>query len=493
MTQAQEIARRRIADTHNPWIGLAIVLSAIFMTVMDGFITIVAAPSIRADLQASVSDTQLILAVYNLAFGAVLVAGGRIGDLYGRRRVFFLGLALFTLTSLGASLAISANMLIAMRLAQGMAAGLMMPQVFSIIQVEFQGEERGKALGAFALVAGLGATVAQIAGGALLALDLFDLGWRTIFLINIPIGGIALVATLAFVRESKAPRSERQALDLVGIGLLMLAIISLTAPLTIGAEWNWPTWSMALLAIFPVLCASFVVWQRSRARRGLSPLVEPSLLRNRTFAIGNVLALLFYTNNAAFFLAFAVLVQDGLQKTALTSGLLFAPLALTFSVTAMWVGRFVAQHGIRLIVVGSFLLLSGYALTGAAVRFGDLGETILFLVPGATLVGIGMGFIPTTINFVSLQRVEPHEVGSASGVLNTSFELGYGLGTVFVGLIFLEAFRLSSSSTTQMSPALFQDAFLYALGFTTVLIITILGLSHPLRTRHASSHAEERP
>ncbi|HWO93655.1 MAG TPA: MFS transporter [Dehalococcoidia bacterium] len=195
LTENGRLAVRRA----NPWVGLWIVLSAAFMGIMDVFITVVAAPAIRSDLGATVADTQLVLAAYNLAFALVLITSGRLGDLFGRRRIFSPGLALFTAGSLAASLSPDPITLILARALLGVAAGLMMPQVFSIIQANFEGEDRGKAFGAFAFVSGLAATTAQVVGGVLITADLFALGCRAIFLVNVPIGVLALAAAQVWV------------------------------------------------------------------------------------------------------------------------------------------------------------------------------------------------------------------------------------------------------------------------------------------------------
>ncbi|HZH09928.1 MAG TPA: MFS transporter [Microvirga sp.] len=216
------------------WIGLSALLAAVFMSILDVFITVSAAPTIRVDLGVGATGIQMILAAYNLSFGLLLVTGGRMGDIWGRKRIFLAGLSLFVVASLVASLAATTSLLITARLVQGAAAGLLMPQIFSVIQAIFEDGERGKAFGAFAVVSGIAATTAQLLGGLLLEINLFGLGWRIIFLINVPIGLAALVVAHALVPESRAPGSNHLTLDGVGVSLFALGLVSVTLPLTLG-------------------------------------------------------------------------------------------------------------------------------------------------------------------------------------------------------------------------------------------------------------------
>lgn len=458
----------RTSEENNPWSGLFIVLSAAFMAILDVFVVVVAAPAIRADLGAGTADIQLVLAVYNLAFGLTLITGGRLGDLYGRRRIFLVGVSLFTAASLAASLAPDPATLIVLRTAQGLAAGLMMPQIFSIIQVNFDDEGRGKAFGAFAFVSGVAATGAQLAGGALLTLDMFDLGWRVIFLINVPVGLAAIVGTRRFVPESTAPAMERQSLDLVGVILLTFALLLLITPLTLGAERGWPWWASVCVLFFPPAFWAFLRWQRRRVSCGQTPLVTLSLARNSSFVHGNLMALVFYSNNAALFLALPLLVQEGFGYSALTSGLVFMPLALGFSVTASWAGRLVPARGAKLILLGSILLLLGYVALFLGAKLLESNNNLVGLILGALISGIGMGFVQPSLNYLSLRTVEEAEIGSASGLLNTNFELGYAFGTIAAGLIFLPPL----AAATPLREG-FQTSFGHTLAFVALLALLI--------------------
>nr|WP_134495487.1 MFS transporter [Microvirga pakistanensis] len=295
------------------------------------------------------------------------------------------------------------------------------------------------ALAAFAIISGIAATVAQIIGGLLITADLFGLGWRSIFLVNVPVGLVALAAAQIWVSESRAPEADRHSLDMIGVLLLLLPLGSLTAPLTLGSEQGWPSWSLVSLALVPLLGGLLAGWLRRRQSMGRAPLVELSLLTKRRFVAGNLMAMLFYASNAALFVALPVFVQSGLGHSPLTSGLLFAPLALVFSATSAWAGDLTARHGYGLVAVGGLLLLAAYGCLALAASAGNLQISGWPLLPGLILAGTGMGFVQPTISYTALEPVAPAEVGSASGVLNTSFELGYGLGSVVAGMFSFSA------------------------------------------------------
>jgi len=456
------------------WIGLSALLAAVFMSILDVFITVSAAPTIRVDLGVGATGIQMILAAYNLSFGLLLVTGGRMGDIWGRKRIFLAGLSLFVVASLVASLAATTSLLITARLVQGAAAGLLMPQIFSVIQASFEDGERGKAFGAFAVVSGIAATTAQLLGGLLLEINLFGLGWRIIFLINVPIGLAALVVAHALVPESRAPGSNHLTLDGVGVSLFALGLVSVTLPLTLGAEAGMPLWAWISLAMTLPLFWLFSRWQSFRVAAGRTPLIAPSLMRNRAFVFGNAAAFLFYINNVALFVALPLLVQEGFGYSALASGLLFMPLALSFSLSAHWVGRMVHQAGEQIVRKGVLIQILGYFLLSAPLLMTEPPSGLGWLVPGAILSGVGMGFIQPVINHQSLAQVTPDEVGSASGVLNTSFELGAGVGSLLAGILFMRA--LGSSATGYV------EAFVASLGMAGLLLCGIALACARMRT-----------
>jgi MFS family permease len=266
------------------WSALPVVLVGTFVAVLDFFIVNVALPSMQGDLHASNGAIEWVVAGYGLTSAAGLITAGRLGDRYGRRRMFSLGLALFTLASAACGVAPGAGALVAARLVQGLAASLMTPQVLSIIGVVYQGEERVKALSAFGMTMGLAAVGGQLIGGALVQADPAGLGWRTCFLINLPIGVAALALAPRLVPESRAERAS--GLDSVGTLLVTLGLLSVLFPLVEGRQHGWPEWTWVSLAVAPVLLGAFALHQRALRRRGGAPLLDLGLFRERSCGAG---------------------------------------------------------------------------------------------------------------------------------------------------------------------------------------------------------------
>ena len=454
------------------WAALAAALAATLLSILNVFISNVALPVMQEDLGASAGQAQLMLAGYNLVFGLFLITGGRLGDLYGIRRVFLAGLALFTAASGAAGFAPEPVSLTAARAVQGLGAALMIPQVMSFIQVHFTGKERGMALGAYAAVGGFGSTVAQLLGGWLIEADWFGLGWRAIYLINVPIGSLAILAALRLMRERpRAPLGDRR-LDLAGVVLATAALSALCVPLTFGHDRGWPWWIFLPLAASPLLGWAFVRHQRRLESHGRgTPLVKISLFHRRSFAAGNLLILLFYANNAVLFIAMPLFLQRGPGMAPFESGLVFAPLALGFALTSMRSGGWAARFGRRTLAAGCLLLLASYLLFYAldAAFAPDLSGWEW--LPAALLAGVAMGLISAPLNFLTLARVREDEIGSASGVITAGVEIAYALGTVAGGLIF---FTVSGESA-------YLQAFHSAVGFNVLLVLGMLALIRSLR------------
>jgi len=265
-------------------LGLWVMLSGTFLVVLDFFIVNVALPSMQRELQASAGTLQLVVAGYGLATAAGLITGGRLGDLFGRRRMFMLGLLLFTLASAACGLAPNAELLVAARVLQGLAGALLQPQVLAMIGLAYTGEDRARAFAAYGLTLGLGATLGQLVGGLLIHADLAGLGWRSCFLINVPIGLLAL--TLAPRVIAPLANSGNSRLDLVGMLLVAAGSAAVVLPLVEGREQGWPLWSWLCLAAALPLLAAFAHQQRRLAVRGGAPLVAPVLLANGRFGMG---------------------------------------------------------------------------------------------------------------------------------------------------------------------------------------------------------------
>jgi EmrB/QacA subfamily drug resistance transporter len=450
------------------WVVLAIVLGAAFLGVLDFFIVNVSIPAIKSSLHASNAQIQLMIAGYGLIYAVFLITGGRLGDIYGRKRVFLLGVAGFTLASALCGFAPSPEFLLGARIFQGLSGAMMFPQVLSIIQVTFPPEERIKAFGIFGMVLGTGSFSGNVLGGLLIQADLFGLSWRPIFLVNVPIGILALVLAIPTIQESRSARAQR--LDLGGVALATLGLFLLVFPLVLGREQGWPPWSfLCLVASIPVL-AGFVLYERHVSESGGSPLLELGLFRNRVFVIGLLTTLVFYGGLSAFFLSFTLFLQEGLGFSPILAGLTFAPFAVGFLLASSLavklsarLGRGVIQLGASLMAVALTTVILIAHLQGAA-----LGS--LDLVPVLFLYGTGQGFVMPTLLSTVLSGVSRDDAGSASGVLTTTQQVALAMGVAVIDSVYFAILG------AQPSPQDFVNALATALLFNIGLLLTTITL-----------------
>ncbi|GAA1271241.1 MFS transporter [Kitasatospora nipponensis] len=410
---------------------LPVVLVATFMTTLDFFIVNVAIPSLQVELRAGPAAVQWVVAGFGLALAAALITAGRLGDRFGRRRMFALGLLCFTAASAACGLAPSAGTLMAARVAQGLAAALMGPQVLAILRTSFAGPAQARAFGMYGLTMGIGAVLGQLIGGLLIRADLFDLGWRACFLINVPVG----LATLGFVRravpESRAP--HRTGLDLPGTVLITTALVALVLPLIQGRAQGWPLWTWLCLAGSAVLLALFAVHQR---RLAVDPVVDPRLLRARPFAAGILAQLAFNFGQGSFFLVLAVYLQQGHGMDALGSGLLFTTIGAGYLLTSTTAHRTAARLGRQTIALGALLMAAGLVLLALAAHGTGPADSAWGLAPGLFVDGLGMGLVIAPLTGSVLGGVAPELVGSAAGVLATVQQVGGALGIALIGNLF---------------------------------------------------------
>jgi EmrB/QacA subfamily drug resistance transporter len=421
------------------WAALPVLLAGTFMIVLDFFIVNVAMPAMQADLHAGTGAIEWVVAGYGLTFAVLLITAGRLGDRHGRRRMFGLGLALFTLASAACGLAWSPGVLVAARLAQGMAAALLSPQVLSIMGVVFHGEDRAKAMGIYGVVLGLAAAGGQLIGGVLIHADVLGLGWRSCFLINVPIGLVALALLPRLVPESRAADGGR--LDLVGTVLVTLALTDVVLPLVEGRQHGWPAWTWLSLAGAVVTSALFVAHLRRTERRGGAPLLPTALLTDRAVAAGLFTQLFFWCGQASFFLVFALYLQPGRGLDALGAGLVFTIVAAAYLVASAKAPELGVRLGRRLVTLGGATLAAGHALTAVAVTQVGTGGSVLELAPGLLLIGAGMGLCipPLTTIVMSAAAARPDLAGAASGALNTVQQVGNALGVAITGVLFFGA------------------------------------------------------
>jgi EmrB/QacA subfamily drug resistance transporter len=441
------------------WLPLCVLLAGTFMSVLDFFIVNVAMPAIQGSLHASASSLEWVVAGYGLSSSVLLVAGGRLGDRYGRRRIFACGLALFTLSSALCGVAPSMPLLIVGRIAQGIGGALFTTNVISLIGVLYTGERRTRAMASYGMVLGVAAVGGQLLGGTLLALDPLHLGWRCCFLINLPIGVAALAAATRLIPESRGKLA--QGLDLSGLGLITLTLTAIVFPLVQGREAHWATWIWLILAAAPFLLAAYLLQQRRLRSRGGTPLLELSLLRIRSFRATLAAQTLFWCGQASFFLILALYLQSGRGLTPLQSGLMFMALAGTYLITSTLAPGLAARHGGKpLITSAALLLVAGHATLITTVALTGTSESVLWIIPALMMIGAGMGLAIAPLATGMMATLKPEQAGSAAGVLSTAQYVGNSLGVALVGVAFFGA--LSGGYT-------------HALEHGLVVLVVILG------------------
>jgi EmrB/QacA subfamily drug resistance transporter len=416
------------------WIALAVVLIAGFMQLVDISIVNVAIPSIQRDLDATYAQIQWVLAGYQLAFAVMLITGGRLGDIFGRKRLFITGMAGFTLASALCGLAQNPGMLIGSRVLQGLMGAIMFPQILSVIQVTFPPRERGTAFGMFGATIGLATITGPLVGGLLIEADLFGLEWRPIFLVNVPIGIAALTAATRYLIESKAPRALR--LDPIGVAIVTAGLLLLVYPLVQGRDLDWPLWTfLSMAAAVPVL-AGFAAYERRKKALDGSPLVDLDLFRQRAFVPGLAVAAIFFMGIPAFFLTFSLWLQIGLGFSPLHAGLTGAPFAVGSALASAASVRLAPALGRRILSVGSLLLVAGMvALIWTVDRYGGAVHSWQ-LLPALLVCGLGLGSVVAPLVNVVLAGIRGQDAGAASGVLSTVQQVGGAVGVALIGVIF---------------------------------------------------------
>ena len=394
----------------------------------------VALPSIQQGLRAGESAIEWVVAGYAISTAVLLVTGGRLGDQFGRRRVFALGMALFVVTSAACALAPDAAVLVAARMAQGVGAALMAPNILSILGVVYRGPDRVRAISVYGMVMGLAATSGQLIGGVLIRSDLGGLGWRTIFWINVPLGVAALLACPRLVPESRADRGSR--LDLTGIALITACLVAVVVPLVDGRQAGWPAWSWAALGAAVPLAIAFAVHQRRKADRGGVPLLDPRVFAAWPLRAGLITQTVFWCQQAAGYLVIGLYLQQGRGLSALTAGAVFTFLAAGYLITSFQAPALTVRFGRRVIAVGAVLAAAGDAALYLATAHGG---AVAWLFPGLLLLGAGQGLCITPLTTTVLSHADPATAGSVSGALSTAQQVGNSIGVAVTGLLFFGA------------------------------------------------------
>ncbi len=416
------------------WVVAAVVLASAVMDLLDATIVNIAAPAIHRDLGGGANTIQWLSAGYTLAFAVLLIAGARLGDILGRRRLFLAGSAGFTLFSAACAVAPTIGVLIAFRALQGASGALMIPQGFGLMKQVFADDaELGKALGLFGPATGAAMLAAPILAGALIDANLWDTGWRLVFLINVPIGALTLPLAMRFLpRGATHPEIK---LDINGVWLVGLALVAVIYPLIQGQTDGWPLWSFAMLAAGAVLLLAFL----RHERRSDSPLIEPTLLTNRTYLSGIAVALALFGAFGGLLLCVSLFGQLGEGWSPIHAALTLTPMVVGMILGMVGSSAAVGRLGRHLLQIGIVLIATGAAelalsLTGARTA------SSWDLVPGLYCIGAGVGAsIGQLFRFI-LTSVNMDEVGSASGVMEAAQQLSTALGVAVLGTIFFATF-----------------------------------------------------
>ncbi len=415
------------------WLMLVVVLSAALVVVLDTFIVNVALPSIQRSLHASFANLQLVVAGYTLAFAVLLVTGGRMGDLYGRKRMFVVGMAGFTLFSGCCGLAPTAVLLVIFRIVQGVAAALMFPQVVSFIQVNFEADERARAFSYYVAISGLASILGQVFGGFLLAANLFDTGWRGIFLVNVPVGVVAGLSAWPLLRESRGV--QMRGLDYGGVALLTLSLFVLIFPLVQAESTGWSPWLLICLVLSVPCLIVFLAYEQRTTRQGQAPLVQLSLFRQRRFPAGLLTIIVASGLFAALLFLLAFYLQTILHLTSLQAGLVTMSASISFFL-ASFLGSVVntrlGRHSLSAVAA---LVTGGYLLIFLSAQWLVPLWGMLPLLVALFLLGLGMGLLSTLLLPRTLEGVAPNDAGAASGVYTTGTQVAGALGVALIGLV----------------------------------------------------------
>ncbi|MFD8597212.1 MFS transporter [Kitasatospora sp. NPDC059646] len=414
--------------------GQATLLVAAALTTVDAFIVNVALPSIQDSFEVSASTSQFVVSCYGITYAVLLVLGGRFGDRYGRRRLIQIGITAFTLASLACGLAPNIGTLIGARVVQGAAAALLLPQVLSTIQAALVEPAKTRAVSHYGAVGGLSAAVGQLLGGLFVWADIAGLGWRPIFLVNVPLGILAVIGTRRWVPETRA--QQRQGADLGGTALFGAFVLALLIPLSMGRQSHWPLWCWALLVLAAV--AGVVLWRYEKGVEdgGTAPLISPALLRQAVMRRGLLVLGSGFLAFGGFIFVFALALQGGNGMDAFESGLSMAPMALGQFLAAVRAPKLIGRIGVRTLQAGGAAQVLGLVCLIVPALLWWPHLHFYHLIAGMFLIGVGNGlFVPTVYRTV-LSSIPPERIGVGSGIVTTTQQTTLALGVALLGAVF---------------------------------------------------------
>lgn len=420
------------------WMALVLILLPTLLISLNNYMIQVALPMMQSSIKASFGEAQLIFSGYSLGLAVALILGGKMGDLYGRKRMLWIGVLGFTLMGLLGSVGSNPTLLIVIRIIQGLSAAMIQPQVLSIIQSSFPASEKGFVFAIYGAVIGVGFTLGIILGGILVDWNLFNLGWRIVFLFNVPIG-LLVLAGLHIIPESRG--HYKQSIDWLGTAMIMLGLLMLIYPLTIGQKLGWPIWTWGCVFGSLLLQVLFVLRQKRREEEGRTPLMELSIFKIDSFRIGIITEIVVYLSMFSFFFILNYYVQAGLQFDVQSTSLVFLPLGLGFFATSLLSSRMVKRWGETVLKAGTltmggsiFLLM--WSLHADAVHLFQFHNILILLV-----YGLGLGMATTPLANTILNRVPTASAGTGSGLFTTFMYLANTLGVAMISILFSAALR----------------------------------------------------
>ncbi len=415
--------------------ALLALLGGAFVPISSFFVINVALPSIGTDLHASPATLQLVVGTYGIANAVLVVVGGRLGDGFGRRRMLLTGMAGFTAFSLVCGLAPTMSVLLVGRVGQGAAAALMTPQVLATIMATMHGDQRSRAIGMVGAAGGVAVAAGQVLGGVLVSSDLFGLGWRSVFLIYVPVGLLGLVALSSHLPENKA--EQRIPTDSVGAGLLAITLVLLLLPASEGRPLGWPVWIWLVLALAAPAALTWTMHQRRAERAGRVPLVPPSILALRQMRLGLGIGIAFFSTFGGFMFVFALATQAGAGMSALEGGLTLTPLAAAFLVMSIYGPALQRRWGPGIIARGWAVQMLGFIALAADVHLTWPQVNPANLAVPLAIIGFGEGLVMMPLFGVVLSQVSPQQAGLGSGILITMQQTCLALGAAALGTLYL--------------------------------------------------------
>ncbi|MEV7197247.1 MFS transporter [Streptomyces sp. NPDC093510] len=442
------------------WTALLVLLGAELMDMIDQSVVLTALPAIQESTGAGPDTVQWLTTGYSLPIAVGLITGGRLGDLYGRRRVLLIGTVVFTAASLLCGLAAGPGVLIAARALQGVGVAVMIPQILATLHVTFEGQNRSKVFGLYGAVMSLANVLGPVMGGLLTEADLFGMSWRPIFLVNVPVGLAVILLGRRFIPESTVKKADR--LDLTGMLLSALAMVLIVFPLTEGHLHHWPLWCFTLLAAGVLVLGAFL--RHQQRKQGNAPLVALSLFRSRQFSGGMAAQLMHGLLCGLFFMTWTLYLQRGLGMSPFHAALAFVLLSLGELTGATVVAKSGGRFARRLPQAGALITLASMAAYGLQIDAGQAALTLPAMTAPVVLIGFGLGMVGGPLADMSLARVPHEDAGSASGLFNTVMHLGIALGTALTALVFF------ATTDGSLDAGLNRDAFITVLWWVGSLL-----------------------